>query len=328
MSVQNDLLSHLLRSMQVSASLLLADTYYAPWSVKLPSSDELVALFDQAPGTHVVAFHMVQEGDFHIALADGTERRVGAGQAAILFGGGAHRMWSGKGGETVPLSAVLSGRKPGVSSQGNVSGSPPDHTRLVCGAFSMRHTRLNPLFDALPALAILSVGSGGWLASVGEQLGRELHASSPGSEFVVERLLELFCAEAVRDYMVSTDVGAHRGWFRALKDEAVLKALRAMHSNPALPWTVESLAREAQISRSRLSERFALSMGESLMQYLSKWRMSDATRMLIDTRHSVQRVANEVGYESSAAFSRAFKQQLGVSPAKFRATEQRNVVTD
>lgn len=330
MTQQPDVVSLLLRSMQVSASLLLSEQYRVPWSVDVPATEELAAALGFPTGTHVIAFHLVRSGS--LSMQSGEDiRTVNAGEVVILFQGDAHRVWSGEGASRTTLSMLLSGVHPdaqqrrGQDDAGQVQSSSQSEsaapTTLVCGAFAMRHTRLNPLFDALPKTAVLAIheeGAKGWLGSIAQQLVTELEDPTPGSAFVVERLLELFCAASVREYMDGLGSEHSCSWFGALHDDAVLKALHAIHRDPAFAWSIAALASEASLSRSRLSERFTVAVGEPPMQYLAKWRMNTASRLLRETRHSVQRIANDVGYESLAAFSRAFKQHLGVPPATFR----------
>lgn len=315
--MKNDLLSALMRSMQISASLLLSERYWAPWRVALPDSVGLSELFDLDPRVRVMAFHLVLDGAIEIETGADRTERVDAGNVAIFFRGGAHAIGFGSPATTTSLTSAMGGEHPGAPRD----AATPASSHCVCGAFTMQFCELNPLFNALPDLAVLSLDSpdnGGWLRAVAKPLIEEIEHPHDGSAFVIDRLLELFCVAAIREYMAGCGPG-HQNWFGAMHDDVVLKTLRTMHASPAQPWTVDALASKANISRSRLSERFSRALGEPPMQYLAKWRMNEAIRLLANTRHSVQRVANEVGYDSLAAFSRAFKHHVGVSPATFRA---------
>lgn len=312
-----DVLSTLLNAMRVSASLLLSERYPEPWSIDVPSSQTLARAFNFSRDTHVVAFHLVREGTLHIrtqpAAPSAGDVVVRAGEAVILFDGAEHRLYCGDGAQRLTLDDILAGKRPGRTGDSNASS-----TSLVCGAFALRHTRLNPLFDTLPALAVLSLqGGNDWLTSAAARLFAELESPSPGSDFVVKRLLELMCAASVRESIASSELNP-TSLYLALDDAVVSKVLALIHRDPGLAWSVVSLARHVNLSRSRLSERFTSVVGEPLMQYLSKWRMNLATRLLCESRAPVQQIALDAGYESAAAFSRAFKQQLGTSPAQYR----------
>jgi len=142
----------------------------------------------------------------------------------------------------------------------------------------------------------------------------ESRAQSAGGECVLSRLSELMFIEVVRRHLQSMPPGG-KGWLAGLRDPAIGRALGAMHDNPALPWTLDLLALRSGLSRSVLAERFNEIVGRPPMQYLTHWRMQLAAGLLISGGHKVTRVAHQVGYESEAAFSRAFKKVVGESPA-------------
>jgi AraC-like DNA-binding protein len=149
-------------------------------------------------------------------------------------------------------------------------------------------------------------------------MAEEIDRKAPGSAFVVERLLEVLCAELVRSHVESAPT-AVPGWIRALKDPVVGRAIARLHRDPGRRWSVELLAREAAISPSRLAARFAGSLGMSPMAYLGRWRMDVACRMLSSTDRGVEEVGRSLGYESAAAFSRAFRKTVGAAPAVWRS---------
>jgi AraC-like DNA-binding protein len=134
---------------------------------------------------------------------------------------------------------------------------------------------------------------------------------------VLAKLSELLFVEAIRTYIESTPQN-ERGWFAGLRDPHISRALALMHANPGRAWTVDDLGREAGISRSALAERFALLIGEPPMQYLTRWRLALAARALKEGRQPIVRIAEDIGYESEAAFNRAFKRELGMPPAAWR----------
>ena len=158
---------------------------------------------------------------------------------------------------------------------------------------------------------------GGWLESLGRLAVAESTSGRTGGEIVLARASELMFVEVVRRY-VATLPSEQTGWLAGLRDPFVGRALALLHDRPAEPWTVESLARKAALSRSALAERFAHLVGEAPIQYLMRWRMQLAATLLRTRDTSVFEAAMAVGYASEAAFSRAFKRVVGVPPAAWR----------
>jgi AraC-like DNA-binding protein len=200
-----------------------------------------------------------------------------------------------------------------------LGGGGPDRTRIVCGFLGCDERPFNPLLAALPPVIHLPAAgqqaSSGWLGTVLNIAVRESGSARAGTENILARLSELMFVEAIRRYIESLP-SAGSGWLAGLRDPIVGQALGALHAQPAEPWTVESLARAAAASRSVLAERFTELVGHPPMQYLALWRMQLASRFLAEGRH-VASVASAVGYESEAAFSRAFKKLVGQAPARF-----------
>lgn len=321
----DDMLSSVLGAMQVSGTLLLRETYSSPWAIDLPDSAALASVFGLSPALHVVAFHLVERGEFEITEAGERPRTIRKGEMAISFGGVPHRMSHGTVTHAVPVAEIFaSAGGASVEDLQRVKPGAPV-TQLICGAFLLRNTRLNPLIAALPRMAHVSTnfdrqpaGKGGWLGSLAERLGTEVARGTNGSAYVVERLIELLCAEAVREHIALDDT-PRAGWFNALRDAELRTALERIHASPGTRWTVESMAACASLSRSRFAARFQSVLGEPPMHYLTKWRMNLASRLLTSVEPmSVEHIAVQVGYESLAAFSRAFKQHLGVSPLAYR----------
>lgn len=323
---KNDCLSDVLRSMRISGSLLLGEAYTTPWAISIPSADRLGALLRVSAGVRVVAFHFVERGQVEIALqggdeAGGNETVVQAGEIAICFAGAAHQISQGSNPRVVPVETLLTG--------GENAFRPSEQNRtrctsLLCGVFLLHDTYLNPLFAALPPLlhASLSRPSGFHnLTGVVELMAQEMSRRSFGSGYVIERLLELLCAEAVRSHIETIPQQAV-GWLRGLRDPVVGRAITMIHSQPGESWSVERLAQGVVMSPSRFAARFAAALGESPMAYVAKWRMNVAGRLLDGTQQGVGEIAAEVGYESLAAFNRAFKRHVGVPPAAWRARER------
>jgi AraC-like DNA-binding protein len=156
-----------------------------------------------------------------------------------------------------------------------------------------------------------------WIIQTLHRGADETRAPRAGTEAVLAKLSELLFVEAIRTYMESTPEN-ERNWFAGLRDPHVSRALALMHAEPGRSWTVDDLGRAAGMSRSALAERFVLLIGEPPMQYLTRWRLALAARALKEGREPLVRIAEQIGYESEAAFNRAFKREFGMPPATWR----------
>jgi AraC-like DNA-binding protein len=192
-------------------------------------------------------------------------------------------------------------------------------TRMVCGFLTAQEIWRNPLLSALPRLFKVGMrgSSASWLESSLRFATEEAASAHAGRATVLAKLAELVFVEAVRRY-VDTMPDDRRGWLAGLRDRFVARALTLMHARPAHPWTVEDLASRVGMSRSGLAQRFADLLGVPPMQYLAQWRLQLAAQQLRVSDRSLASVAEDVGYESEAAFNRAFKREFGVPPATWR----------
>jgi AraC-like DNA-binding protein len=199
-------------------------------------------------------------------------------------------------------------------------GGGPERARVVCGFLGCDERPYNPLLAALPTAIHLSAtapnSAAGWLGTLLNIAVKESGSARAGGENVLARLSELMFVEAIRQYL-ETLPPAQTGWLAGLRDPVVGQALAALHGQPSESWTVEKLARLVGLSRSVFAERFNEMVGQPPMQYLALWRMQLASRLLVEGGH-VAGVADAVGYESEAAFSRAFKKLVGQAPATWR----------
>jgi AraC-like DNA-binding protein len=193
-------------------------------------------------------------------------------------------------------------------------------TRFVCGYLLTSRSMCRPLFEALPRMLRIPIGDGQASALLRELLQagvRESLDTRPGTDSALAKLAELMFVEAMRRYVERLPPGG-KGWLAGLRDAHVGRALALLHGDPGKAWTVDELAREVAISRSVLAERFTTLVGESPMQYLMRWRLALAAQMLRSGRDAVARIAERSGYESEAAFNRAFKREFGMPPAGWR----------
>lgn len=192
-------------------------------------------------------------------------------------------------------------------------------TQILCG-FLGSDIAFTPLLSALPPLMKLEMpgsASGAWIESSFRFAVSEIASGRMGSATVIAKLSELLFIEAIGQYVAGLP-SERKGWFAGLCDAQIGRALALLHENPKQVWTTEELAAQVGMSRSVLAERFTVLVGDSPMHYLAKWRMYVAAQQLRDGSHSVAQVAFAVGYDSEAAFSRAFKRQFGESPEAWR----------
>jgi AraC-like DNA-binding protein len=201
-------------------------------------------------------------------------------------------------------------------------GGDGPRTKVVCGFLGCASVDSNPVLASLPSILKLTLDDGSaaeWIRSTLRFAAEEVAAGRPGSDTVLEKVSELLFIEAVRRYAERLPP-EQTGWLAGLRDPHVSRALALIHRDVAHPWTVDELGREAGLSRSALADRFIKLLGMPPIHYLSRWRMQVAMQALRTTGASLAEVADTVGYESEAAFSRAFKKAVGTAPATWRRT--------
>jgi AraC-like DNA-binding protein len=273
------------------------------------------------PGAQrVVEYHLVASGDCWGHAVGHEPIHLHEGDLILFPQGDAHVLSSAPGMRTSPDWSIFARRTTPLPLVYERGGGGPERVRLVCGFLGCDERPYNPLLSALPTTIHLpatgSAPTSGWLGTLLPIAVREAGNTRPGSENVLARLAELMFVEAIRRY-IETLPPSQTGWLAGLRDPVVGQALAALHGEAREPWTVERLARLVGLSRSVLAERFTEMVGHPPMQYLALWRMQLAARLLVDGGH-VASVASAVGYESEAAFSRAFKKLVGQAPAAWR----------
>jgi AraC-like DNA-binding protein len=318
-----DALSDVLRTVRLTGALFFEFEASSPWVTEVPASAQLARVLMPAAQA-VISYHVVIEGAAWAALAGERPVRLEAGDVLVLPRGDAYVMSSAPGQRTEPdmafFKSAAAGELPARIREG---GGGADRMRALCGFLGSDLRPFNPLLGALPALLHVPSprrpGGGDRLSHLVEFALTEASLDRAGGQCVLLRLSELMFVEIVRRYLTTLGV-EHEGWLAGLRDPAVGQALALLHRRPGYPWTLEELSHEASISRSALAERFAHFVGEPPMRYLTRWRMQVAARLLADGSAKVAAVAGEVGYESEAAFSRAFKKVVGVPPSTWRRT--------
>jgi len=316
-----DALSETLRVVRLVGAIFINAKFTAPWCYQSPRADTAAPILE--PGAErVVIFHLITEGECWVELGDEPPMRLIAGDAVIFPQGDAHRMASepglppAQGG--APLSEVLARRPRQL-----MYGGGGTATRLVCGYLACDHKLAQMLLTGLPPIVRVNVrgsNAGMWLEASVRYALAEARSPRPGGAGVLAKLSEVLFIEVLRLYMneQSTD---RTGWLAGVGDRIVGAALNALHSRPAQAWTLEELAREAGTSRSVLAERFQHLVGSSPMQYLTQWRMLLAANLLTRSNAPLARIAEDVGYQTDTAFSRAFRREFGSPPAAWRRNQ-------
>ena len=312
-----DVLSDVLRTIRLEGALFLNGDMHAPWCFKVPKGTDIAQLLK--PGAQRMAIcHLVLQGECW-AQADGGEPiRVKAGEVIAVPHGDSHVLGSGLHQAAVDVEHVVSPRAPEL--ERIRYGGDGATTVLVCSWFAYEGDKPNPIMSNLPRLFATSLRSraaGPWIEQSVSFVLADAASRAPGCEMLVAKVAELLFAEVVRGYIESMPAN-HPGWLAGLRDPHVARCLALMHQEPGRAWTVESLAGETHISRSVLAERFTELVGDSPMHYLARWRMVVAAGMLRNAHASLARIAEGVGYESEAAFNRAFKREYGVTPGLWR----------
>jgi AraC-like DNA-binding protein len=243
-----------------------------------------------------------------------------AGDVVVFPQGDAHIMSSAPGmrGDPGPEAETLPGETSQLPVMMSLDGGGAERAHLVCGFLGCDARPFNPLLDALPpVLHIRGTAQSPWLREFTRFAVMEANEKRLGAGSILSKLGELLFADIVRRYVESLPQES-RGWLGGLRDRHVGRALNLLHCEPMRPWTLNELAKEAGLSRSAFAERFTAYVGMPPMQYLLKWRLQIAASRLLSGNAGVAAIAADVGYESEAAFSRAFKRVIGQSPADWR----------
>ena len=222
-------------------------------------------------------------------------------------------------GEATTIDGAASSSLPLSEMTARLDGGGTERATIVCGFLGCDARPFNPLLGALPRLLHLpgAATKSAWISHFIRVAVEEANLKRPGGEAVLERLSEMMFVDVVRRYLENLPEG-QTGWLAGLRDRFVGRALGLLHARPSHAWTIDELGDAVGLSRSALHERFAELVGQPPMQYLTQWRMQVASRLLLESTMNVASIAIETGYESEAAFSRAFKRLVGVPPATWR----------
>ena len=319
-----DALSDVLRVARLTGGIFLHAEFFAPWCIATQLTPELCRPV-LGPASHLILFHYVVEGGFQLRVEGeaGNVVALGPGEVVLMPRNDLHLMGSDLGMPPVMSSEIIQPPKDGGLFTIRHGGSGAC-TRMVCGFIGCDGAESNPVLASLPPALKLSLEQGGaaeWIRSTFHYAAEEVAAGRPGSETVLAKLSELLFVETVRRYVENLP-DSQTGWLAGLRDTYVARALALLHRDLARAWTVDELGREVGLSRSALADRFIRLVGVPPMHYLGNWRMQVAMQKLRDTSASLAQVADMVGYESEAAFSRAFKKAVGTAPATWRRSHR------
>lgn len=331
----SDTLSDVLRSVRFRGAVFYDVLGGEDWVAEAPPARDLAPAV--MPGLdHVVEYHVVLRGNCWAAIIGEPPLQLAAGDVVIFPRGDAHVMSSRPGRRGPPLDPawVASQRDVPKPVPLHLRGSEavetmpsPDAMRIVCGFIGCDLRPFNPLVATLPRLLHLPAAGEAWIAQLLEQALSESRRRRPGGDAMLQRISEMMFVAGICRYADTLPAEA-TGWLAGLRDRHVGKALALMHDAAARDWTIESLADEVGLSRSALHERFAAMVGMPPMQYLANWRMQVASNLLRTTHAPVASIALDVGYDSEAAFSRAFKRLVGMPPAAWRRAVRERPVSD
>ncbi|HVJ52279.1 MAG TPA: AraC family transcriptional regulator [Aliidongia sp.] len=314
-----DALSDVLRVAHLTGGVFLQADFFEPWCIATQVRPEHCAPYLGRPMAHMISFHYVIEGSFQARVEGGEVFELAAGEIVLFPRNDMHFL-----GSHLDLPPVLASDVMVPATDGGLSairlGGNGAPARIICGFLGCDGMEGNPLISTLPPVLHLDVGEAGaaeWVRSTFQYAAREMSSGRPGSETLLAKLSELLFVQAMRRY-VDTLPPERTGWLAGLRDPHVARSLALFHGDIARAWTVDDLGRAVGLSRSALADRFTRLVGQAPMHYLSNWRMQVAAHHLRNTSASLTQVAERIGYDSEAAFSRAFKRAFGAAPATWR----------
>lgn len=306
-----------LRALQVTGGVFLEAEFSAPWCVSAQVGPEDCGPYGAVP-LSLIAFHYVITGEFKLAVSGQAPLTTRAGDIIILPRNDYHILGSDL--DIMPVSADKLIESHAAGGLAHIRyGGDGEGSRIICG-FLGTPNRTEPVLSLLPTVMKVAVSQGAlgpWVESSFRLAAEEMAQGVMQSPETMARLAELLFVESVRHYLDSLPE-EENAWLRHAGDARLGTVLRLMHSRMEHPWTTEELAGEAGMSRSSFATHFTRSMQESPMRYLTRLRLNNACRLLQQPTSSISRVCGQVGYDSEAAFNRAFKREFGLPPAEWR----------
>lgn len=312
-----DTLSDILRSLRLKGGIFLDARFTAPWCVISHVTPQDVSSFLKS-AAEIITLHYVVSGRTYVGIGDDERMAVEEGELVLLPRGDAHVLGSSLDGKPVNSHHLIETSPDGGLAR-IVHGGDGALTHIICGFLATEEQR-NPLLSSLPSLLKVNIREGvsrDWIESSVRYAAEGLHHGAVAASPVMGRLSELLFAEAIRAYAMGLPEN-ERNWLKGLNDPYVGRAIAAINDDLAHGWTVDEIAGKAGLSRSAFVERFTDAVGLPPMKYLTRSRLDLAKQLLLDRRKAVAQVAAKVGYEAEEAFTRAFKREFGLPPAKWR----------
>ncbi len=315
-----DAISEILSGVKLNGALFFSAEFSAPWCFSSPASKTLTPVL--SPGApHLVIYHFVIDGRAFVQMEDGQSIELGPGDVVVLPRGDPHTMTSSRGVTTASLTSAILSKVKSRDLSPMQAGGGGEPARYICGYMACDPFLNRPILSGLPSVFKVNIRtdrSGHWLENSILHLVEEAASGRVGSEAMLAKLSEALFVDILRRYVAA--LPDHQvGWLAGARDPIVGKSLGLLHGRIAHPWTIADLADEVGISRSALVERFTRYLSEPPMTYLAHWRLQLAARSLERTSRSVAEIAADVGYESEAAFNRAFKREFGQPPGRYRS---------
>ena len=327
--VMMDAISEVLRGVRLTGAFFFDNLAHDPWAITTPLLTEIAHVMPSHE--HIISFHVVLEGACWVELTDNSAPplRVAAGDVVVLPQGDEHVMASTQGMRIQPNYAdfrVSASRGLPIRYVVNPKAGPPD-CHFICGFFGCDSTPFNPLLSALPRIFVARGFEAGrpWVSALAQAGVEESGSVDGGGDNMLARVAELMFVDVVRRY--ADDLPRQSpGWLSGLKDRHIGAALRLIHERPTRPWTLAGMAREIGLSRSVFAERFSAHVGVSFAQYVVRWRLQLAVRSMEELGTTVAQAGADIGYGSEAAFRRAFKKYVGVSPGTWQKARRNRAV--
>lgn len=306
-----DALTDILNSLRLGGGVYFRCELTAPWGMEI----------GQMP---VAEFHVVTRGTCWMKIAgEDTHICLNAGDLVVFPHGHAHLLLDAPESKAMPPAELIGGQS--IENYGPVVyGSGGNPANILCGYFEFDRKAWSPLLDALPTLIHLKGTDAtefSWLQTTINFISHEIRHARPGTAAVVNRLVEVLFTQIMRAYIEQAETPP--GILGAIADAKLGLAMNAMHQRPEHPWSVDTLAQQAGMSRTAFAQRFHLLANQTPMHYLTMWRMQKAKEMLATGNMSMLAIAENVGYQSEASFGKAFKKCMGVSPGACRRKDGR-----
>lgn len=303
-----DILDDILKTLDMRGALYFRTDFNGIWGTTVPD-------YEQA-----ARFHLVVQGTCYVNFPSGHLIKLTAGDLVLIPNGISHILSDSGLAKAPPLETVM--EQAGYKGDGVLrlgAGDPAAATQMICGHFSFRKGAEHPMLSLLPEFVHVTGADRAnepWLDDTLRLVGQRMFSGEPGATATVTRLSEIVFIELLKSKLVQS--GEAQTLLKAMKDANIAAALRAIHEAPGHDWTVDSLAQHIGMSRSRFADRFSRLMAVGPMRYLADWRLQKALVMLDENHNSVQQIALMSGYQSAAAFSRAFTNKFGAPPSSYK----------